>query len=107
MFATRPCRKFTDDHRAFEGVLPRPMKGADPTKIVTRNYTSPWDMTYAAQAHTIVGRHKWGAMGVFSLQSTLMALANRVDCQLTIYNNTRISGSYGLCRRKPCKLSAA
>ena len=45
MFATRPYRKFTDDHRAFDDVLRRLMKGADATKSATRSYTSPWDMT--------------------------------------------------------------
>ncbi|MEP2983250.1 MAG: hypothetical protein ABJN42_09230, partial [Roseibium sp.] len=46
MFATRPYRKFTDDHRAFDDVLQRLMKGADATKGATRSYTSPWDMTW-------------------------------------------------------------
>ncbi len=45
MFATRPYRKFTDDHRAFDDVLRRLMKGADATKSATRSYTSPWDRT--------------------------------------------------------------
>ena len=45
MFATRPYRKFTDDHRAFDDVLRRLMKGADATKGATRSYTSPWGMT--------------------------------------------------------------
>ncbi|MFG6549766.1 hypothetical protein ACGYLV_11955, partial [Sulfitobacter sp. M21595] len=40
-----PYRKFTDDHRAFDDVLRRLMKGADATKSATRSYTSPWDMT--------------------------------------------------------------
>ena len=48
MFATRPYRKFTDDHRAFDDVLRRLMKGADATKSATRSYTSPWDMTVMA-----------------------------------------------------------
>ncbi|MFG6550566.1 hypothetical protein ACGYLV_16040, partial [Sulfitobacter sp. M21595] len=39
-------RKFTDDHRAFDDVLRRLMKGADATKSATRSYTSPWDMTH-------------------------------------------------------------
>ena len=47
MFATRPYRKFTDDHRAFDDVLQRLMKGADATKGATRSYTSPWDMTFS------------------------------------------------------------
>ena len=42
-FATRPYRKFTDDHRALDAVLRRLMKGADAIKSATRSYTSPGD----------------------------------------------------------------
>ena len=44
-FATRPYRKFTDDHRALDAVLRRLMKGADAIKSATRSYTSPGDLT--------------------------------------------------------------
>lgn len=43
-FATRPYRKFTDDHRALYAVLRRLMKGADAIKSATRSCTSPGDM---------------------------------------------------------------
>ena len=44
-FATRPYRKFTDDHRALDAVLRRLVVGADAIKSATRSYTSPGDMT--------------------------------------------------------------
>jgi IS30 family transposase len=44
-FATRPYRKFTDDHRTLDAVLQRLVVGADAIKGATRSYTSPWDMT--------------------------------------------------------------